>query len=120
MSRYRAIYDTAGLKAEYQDGELTFWRDDGPRVETKNVHVIKDIEPYKSMINGEMITSRSQHRAHLRAHNCIEIGNEDPTKHISRTAPEISRREKLHRQLGDMSDRQANQLLKQLKKELSQ
>ena len=120
MSRYRAIYDAQGLKAEYQDGELTFWRDDGPKVGSKNIHVIKDIEPYKSMINGEMITSRSQHRAHLRANNCIEIGNEDPTKHISRAAPEISRREKLHRQLGDMSDRQANQLLRQLKKELSQ
>ena len=35
-----------------------------------------DIQPYKSMIDGSMITSRSQHRNHLRDHNCIEIGNE--------------------------------------------
>lgn len=38
--------------------------------------VTVDIQPYRSMITGEMITSRSQHRAHLKAHNCIEVGNE--------------------------------------------
>jgi len=42
--------------------------------------VMKDIEPYKSMIDGSEITSRSKHREHLRAHNCIEIGNE--TKYL--------------------------------------
>lgn len=42
--------------------------------------VITDMQPYKSMVTGEMITSRSQHRAHLKAHNCIEIGNE--TKYL--------------------------------------
>ena len=38
--------------------------------------VIKDIDPYVSMIDGSLITSRSQHREHLRAHGCIEVGNE--------------------------------------------
>jgi putative FmdB family regulatory protein len=42
--------------------------------------VAADMSPYKSMITGEMISSRSQHRAHLKAHNCIEIGNE--TKYL--------------------------------------
>jgi len=42
------------------------------------VNVQADIQPYKSMVTGEMITSRSQHRAHLKQHNCIEIGNEIP------------------------------------------
>lgn len=41
-------------------------------------YVMPDIKPYKSMITGEMITSRSIHRAHLKQHNCIEIGNELP------------------------------------------
>lgn len=41
--------------------------------------VMPDIQPYTSMIDGSTITSRSQHRAHLRAHNCIEIGNEVQT-----------------------------------------
>ena len=38
--------------------------------------VIKDIEPYKSMITGEMIQGRAHHRAHLRQHGGIEVGNE--------------------------------------------
>ena len=42
--------------------------------------VIKDIKPYKSMIDGSEITSRSRHREHLRDHNFIEIGNE--TKYL--------------------------------------
>ena len=42
--------------------------------------VMGDIAPYKSMIDGSEITSRSRHREHLRAHGCIEIGNE--TKYL--------------------------------------
>jgi hypothetical protein len=38
--------------------------------------VIKDIDPYVSMIDGTVINSRSQHRDHLRANGCIEVGNE--------------------------------------------
>lgn len=38
--------------------------------------VAADIQPYRSMITGEMIGSRSQHRAHLKQHGCIEVGNE--------------------------------------------
>lgn len=38
--------------------------------------IMKDIEPYTSMIDGSLITSRSRHRAHLKEHNCIEIGND--------------------------------------------
>lgn len=43
--------------------------------------VMTDIQPYQSMITGEMITSRSQHKAHLKTHKCIEIGNE--TKYLN-------------------------------------
>lgn len=49
------------------------WR--GPS-SSASAYVVPDIQPYKSMITGEMITSRSQHREHLRQHNCFEIGNE--------------------------------------------
>lgn len=38
--------------------------------------VIKDIDPYISQIDGSVITSRSQHRDHLKAHGCVEVGNE--------------------------------------------
>lgn len=60
--------------------------------------VMGDIQPYKSMITGEMITSRSQHRVHLRQHNCIEVGNEKigPRKDIPLD------RERLKRTIGEV------------------
>lgn len=48
-------------------------------------HVMKDIQPYRSMIDGREITSRSTHREHLRAHGCIEVGNE--TKYLKPRGP---------------------------------
>jgi hypothetical protein len=48
--------------------------------QTNRAHlVMPDIQPYKSMIDGSTITSRSIHRDHLRQHNCIEVGNEKLT-----------------------------------------
>lgn len=47
--------------------------------------VMGDIQPYISQIDGSIIESRSKHRAHLKQHNCIEIGNE--TKHITKSKP---------------------------------
>ena len=38
--------------------------------------VMNDIKPYKSMIDGTVIKSRSQHREHLKQHHCVEVGNE--------------------------------------------
>jgi hypothetical protein len=38
--------------------------------------VMNDIQPYKSMQTGEIISSRSHHKEHLRKHGLIEIGNE--------------------------------------------
>lgn len=35
-----------------------------------------DIQPYPSVITGEIIGSRSRHREHLKAHGCVEVGNE--------------------------------------------
>ena len=45
-----------------------------------NYYIMPDIASYKSMIDGSEITSRSKHRAHLRAHGYQEIGNE--TSHL--------------------------------------
>lgn len=41
-------------------------------------YVMADISPYKSMIDGQMIESRSKHREHLKANRMVEIGNEQP------------------------------------------
>ena len=38
--------------------------------------VMGDIQPYRSMIDGSLISSRSRHREHLRSHGCVEIGND--------------------------------------------
>ena len=38
--------------------------------------VIEDIKPYQSQITGEWITSRAQHREHLKMHGCVEIGDQ--------------------------------------------
>lgn len=40
--------------------------------------VIRDIEPYQSMVDGSVIGGRKQHRDHLRAHGMVELGNEKP------------------------------------------
>ena len=114
MSKYKAIYDRKGLLAEYQDGELVWVREELDKHTKQGHHIMLDIQPYKSMVDGSMITSRSKHREHLRQHNCIEVGNET----MQNTPPPVltNRREMLHRRLGDMSDRQANQILAQLRR----
>lgn len=39
-------------------------------------NVLSDIDGYQSMADGSWISSRSQHRDHLKRHGCIEVGNE--------------------------------------------
>tara|TARA_R110000868_G_scaffold92457_2_gene256607 strand:- start:14827 stop:15189 length:363 start_codon:yes stop_codon:yes gene_type:complete len=112
MGRYQAYYDKNGLLAEYEDGVLLFHREGGKLEDNfKSPQIVKDIEPYRNMINGQMITSRSQHRNLLRDHNCVEIGND--TSHMDRPKPPpvSQRRESLHRMLGDVSDKQIRQIV---------
>lgn len=37
--------------------------------------VMPDLQPYKSMVTGELIQGRRQHREHLKTHNVVEVGN---------------------------------------------
>lgn len=69
----------------YIDGEAVEVGEDyvNRRESTDTHNIIPDIKPYQSMIDGREITSRSKHRAHLKAHGCIEVGNE--TKYINQT-----------------------------------
>ena len=118
MSRFRMVWDKQGLVAKVENGETTYLREGYGERKTSELSspmVIRDIEPYKNMIDGKMITSRSAHRDLLRAHNCVEVGNEKMETKIA-APPKDNRREGLHRQLSDMSDRQANKILKQLKR----
>ncbi len=77
---------------------------------TTSVHeVMPDIKPYKSMITGEMITSRSQHREHLRAHGYKEVGNDSsllkPYTGMPDTSPQ-KRKELLIAQVNDMTHKE--------------
>ena len=66
--------------------------------------VMDDIAPYRSQATGEWITSRSQHREHLKAHNCVEIG--DQTHHLQVRRPDFEsaeRKELIRAQVDAMS-----------------
>jgi len=52
--------------------------------------VMNDIGGYQSMVTGEWIGSRSQHREHLKAHRLVEIGNETKA-HTTKQAPKVDR-----------------------------
>lgn len=83
-------------------------------------YVQPDITPYKSMIDGRMITSRSQHRRHLKANNCIEVGNDDPAKHLPKTTVDNSRLERLKWEVNQrMTNEQADRVLRRLRQDLN-
>ena len=77
-------------------------------------YVMNDIQPYQSMIDGSMITSRSRHREHLQAHGCIEVGNE---KMENRAPQQVQsqRREILRQQVANMTHKEANKILSKLR-----
>jgi hypothetical protein len=47
-----------------------------PLNESAGPFVQGDLSPYRSMVTGEMVSSRSRHREILRQHQLIEVGNE--------------------------------------------
>lgn len=77
--------------------------------------VMGDIKPYRSQIDGTLITSRSQHREHLKANGCVEVGNDSslskPYTGIPDVAPQ-QRRELIRAQVNDMTDSQLRSAIK--------
>jgi len=59
--------------------------------------VISDIEGYVSQVDGSWIDSRSKHRAHLKQHRMIELGNDVPMQHkpaeLSKKSQEARKRQ---------------------------
>ena len=59
--------------------------------------VMSDIQPYISQVDGSVIESRSKHKAHLRQHKMIELGNDVPKQHkpaeLSRKSQEARKRQ---------------------------
>ena len=76
-------------------------------------HIMPDIEPYQSMVDGSMITSRSKHREHLRKHNCFEVGNEK----MERKKQDVkdTRRDVLRQQVANMTHEDANRIINKLR-----
>lgn len=112
MSRCRILYDRHGMLAEYSDDVLIWHRGGFESNKVSSHQVMGDIKPYKSMIDGRMITSRSTHRDHLKQHNCVEVGND--TSHLTRKAEpkvDLSRKRTLASQFSDMSDKQISKII---------
>lgn len=66
--------------------------------------VMADIQPYKSMLTGEMITSRSQHKAHLKSHGCVEVGNETMQPKKSSWIEQKTQKETLRKEIAARID----------------
>jgi hypothetical protein len=96
----------------YKDGEAIEVEKYEPEART---YIMPDIQPYQSMADGSMIMGRRQHREHLRQHNCIEIGNE--TMETKKALPSDNRREVLRAQLANMTNREADKILHNLREE---
>ena len=58
-----------------EDGVVTVDKRDGES-NTRSFQIMPDISPYRSMIDGRIINSRSAHRQHLRDHGMVEVGND--------------------------------------------
>lgn len=63
--RRRYVYDKAGNAIEVTDGRVTVH------------HIIGEIDPYRSTVDGSVIDSRTKHREHLKRHGMREI---DPSE----------------------------------------
>lgn len=77
MSRLTLKYRGAEVVQEFKDGQLV-WQSPTfePSFKPETHYIMGDIAPYKSMIDGSYVGSRSTHKEHLKQHGCIEIGNE--------------------------------------------
>lgn len=87
--------------------------DTGRLQSSTGIQIIGDIQPYKSMIDGSRVAGRAQHRAHLKAHGCIEVGNEkmERPKPVERIKSD-QRKRALHQQFANMNDRQVRQAVR--------
>jgi hypothetical protein len=57
------------------------WKQKQEMVAREAPMVMSDIEGYVSQVDGSWIKSRSHHRAHLKEHRMIELGNDVPKQH---------------------------------------
>ena len=80
MSRHRYVI---------RNGELVELDLDAPLPPRRTPYIQSDIKAYRSVITQEPITSRSQHREHLRMHGAVEVGNEYPKGGLREASPPV-------------------------------
>jgi len=64
--------------------------------------IMRDLEPYRSPLDGSMITSRSEHRNHMRQHGVIERGNEPMRARVEPTLSRMDRVNDIKRAMGKL------------------
>jgi hypothetical protein len=101
----------------YVDGKLVEKGSDEHLDKLYGPFVMPDIQPYQSMIDGSMITSRSIHRDHLKQHNCFEVGNEKMETKLP--PPKDTRKEVMRQQLSNMTHKDAQKILSQLRRKFT-
>lgn len=119
--RSRTLFDRHGAYLEIVDDEVVWVRPDKLEPEPDaGPQVVRDLAPYQSMIDGSVIDGRKRHRDHLKAHRCVEVGND--TTHLKRAPlPIQGRKESLHRMLADVGERDLQRIVKreiQLQREI--
>lgn len=62
-----------------------------PRSRGGGLQIIRDIDPYRSIVTGEVISGRRQHREHLRKHDLVEVGNENPRPQQQKPMPSAAK-----------------------------
>ena len=98
----------------WRDGEMIEIAVAHPGAEPK-IQVMPDIGGYKSMADGSWISSRSQHREHLKRHKCFEVGNEMPKPRQTTLPSREMRIKRLREQLWNMTDKQADKILAEIR-----
>lgn len=107
MSKYRAVWDRKGLAYEYQNGELTFIRDDlknqsGPA----QAHMVMPDSPdFVSPIDGKLVRGRAGIRDHCARHNVVptsELAGLPPMTMHRDYVPTKAQREEVKHTMGQI------------------
>ena len=65
------------LELEWPRACAGHYRKHGNRI---GLQIMKDIEPYRNVVDGKVIGGRREHRDFLRSRNLVEVGNDVVTK----------------------------------------
>lgn len=50
------------------------------KMRSQGIQIIKDIEPYRNVVDRKVVGGRRQHRDFLRAYNLVEVGDQAKTE----------------------------------------